>query len=233
MNESQNFNIYLLISKRELVISVFSTNNKNIYQQKILLEKNNEILNLNELDSFLSNNIFKIEKVLKSFVKSVSIILDLDDFLNIELSIKQNNYENFIKLQNLDYILKEAKDDCKGTIDNRKIIHMLINGYKIDGKHYSLLPLNHKCNSFSIDLEFICLPNIIIKDLEKVLKKYQISLSHITNASYVKKFLTADEDNIFLTTTKLAEGLNPNEVILIDRNDEKKGFFERFFNFFN
>ena len=45
--------------------------------------------------------------------------------------------------------------------------------------------------------------------------------------------VTRGKNNLFLISTKIAEGLNPNEVILIDKNDENKGFFERFFNFFS
>jgi len=233
MNESQNFKIYLLVSTNELVISVYSEGNEKIYQKKLILEKDIKVLDFKLLDEFLSSNIFKIEKILKSFIKNIFIILDLDIFLSINLSIKQSNYQNNLKLQNLDYILKEAKDDCKRTFEQRKIIHMIINSYQIDGKKYSLFPQNQKCNNFSVDLEFICLSNSIVKDLEKILKKYQISLSHIACANYVKKFLTNDENNLFLISTKIAEGLNPNEVILIDKNDENKGFFERFFNFFS
>ena len=233
MNENQNFKTYLSISTNEFIISVYSESNINIYQKNLILEKDNKFLDLKLLDEFLSNNIFKIEKILKRFVKDVSIIIDLDNFLSINLSIKQSNYQSKLKLQNLDYILKEAKDDCKRTIEQRRIIHMIINTYIIDGNHYSLFPQDKKCNNFSIDLEFICLSNLIIKDLEKILKKYQIALSHITCANYVKKFSTNDEKDLFLISTKVIEGLNPNEVILIDKNDEKKGFFERFFNFFS
>ena len=88
--------------------------------------------------------------------------------------------------------------------------------------------------SFSVDLEFICLSNEIIKNLEKILIKYQISLGQIVNASYIREFLTNEEsENIFLMTKKILSGYNSNEVILVNKSNKNQGFFEKFFNFFN
>ena len=52
-------------------------------------------------------------KKLKSFVEKIDIILDLDIFFPVEISIKNNNYEDYIDLKNLNYLLYEAKEVCK------------------------------------------------------------------------------------------------------------------------
>ena len=76
--------------------------------------------------------------------------------------------------------------------------------------------------------------NEIIKNLEEILNKYQISLSQIVDADYVREFLNnKDNENIFLMTKKILSGYNPNEVLLVNKSNKNKGFFEKFFNFFS
>ena len=140
----------------------------------------------------------------------------------------------FFHLLCLNYLLYEAKENCKKTIDDKRIIHLIIRNYKIDSQNYESLPKDTSYKSFSVDLEFICLSNEIIKKLERILNKYEISLDQIVNASYVSEFLTNEEnDNIFLMTKKILRGYNSNEVSLVNKSTKNQGFFEKFFNFFN
>ena len=110
---------------------------------------------------------------------------------------------------------------------------MLIKNYNVNGKNYFTFPNNINCNNYSLGLEFICISDDIIKSLEAILKKYHISLNRILSANYVQQFFSPDDYNIFSISKKIIDGLNPNEVILLEKTDKNKGFFERFFNFFS
>ena len=103
----------------------------------------------------------------------------------------------------------------------------------IDNKSYTSLPKNVKCNIFSLDTEFICLSKNLIVNIEKILKKYHISLNQILSASYVEKFKDNTDNTIFTTASRIISGHNSNEVLLIGKIIKKQGFFEKFFNFFN
>ena len=94
-------------------------------------------------------------------------------------------------------------------------------------------PKDSKCDFFSIDISFICLSYKYLKNLEKILKKYQISTNHILNSNYVKSFLTDKTENIFEMSIKIINGYNQNEVLIVPKERINQGFFERFFNFFN
>ena len=83
------------------------------------------------------------------------------------------------------------------TIEGNKIIHMLIESYKLDNNSYSYLPTNLKCNSFSLDIRFINLSEKFIKDLEKVLKNYQISVNQFISAEYVRRFSNNEDFDLF------------------------------------
>ena len=61
------------------------------------------------------------------------------------LSVKNNNNGNLITPSSLTYSLQEAKDQCLKTLGKNRIVHMLIDKYKIDNQSYFSLPENIKC----------------------------------------------------------------------------------------
>ena len=233
MDEFSNYVTYLYISPSKFIITVYTSLSKRVYYEELTIKDQSDNKNFEKLDQFLNHNIFKIEKKLKSFVEKIDIILDLDIFFPVEISIKNNNYKDYIDLKNLNYLLYEAKEVCKKTIDQKKIIHMIINNYQIDNKIYSSLPDNIKCSSYSLDLKLICISNSLIREIEIILKKYHISLNQLLSGSYIKNFFLNDERDIFLMAKKMIDGHNPNEVILKDKSKKNQGFFEKFFNFFS
>ncbi len=235
MSSDFDFSTYLFLSKNKIIISVYKENDfEKVYEKELIINEQFKHINYQELDKFLNENIFRIEKILDNFVKKITIIFDIDEFFFVELSIKKKDSDNLIDLKSLNYLLYEAKENCKKTIDDKRIIHLIIRNYKIDSQNYESLPKDTSYKSFSVDLEFICLSNEIIKKLERILNKYEISLDQIVNASYVSEFLTNEEnDNIFLMTKKILRVYNSNEVSLVNKSTKNQGFFEKFFNFFN
>ena len=233
MDNISNYETYLFISFKKLIISVNTDSDKEIYHEELFINEDLRLQNFVKLDYFLNKNIFKIEKKLKNFVEKITIIIDLDIFFPVEISVKKNNYNDYINLKNLNHLLYEAKETCKKTIYQKKIIHMLINNYQINDKSYSFLPKDIKCQSYSLDLKLICIPENFVRDLEVILKKYHISINHILSASYLKNFSSSEELGIFSLAKKMINGLNPNEVVFKDKTLKNQGFFEKFFNFFN
>ena len=186
MSENIDFETYLFISSKKLIISVNTNLGEKVYHKEFYFNGDNKEINFDKLDFFLSENIFMIEKKLKNFINKALLILDSKDFFPIEISVKKKNYEKLISIQNLNYLLNEAKDYCKKTMDNKKIIHMIINNYKVDEKSFLFLPEGKRCNNFSIDIKFLCISNDFLKNFENILKKYQISLSQVVCADYIK-----------------------------------------------
>ncbi len=233
MDDNLDFETYLIISSKKLVISVNTSLNKKIYEKELIIEDDLDNFNFDKLIFFLDENIFKIEKKLKNFVKKISIILDLDCLFSIDISIKKKNYENEVNVRALKHILHEVKDDCKKTRSGKEILHMTIENYCFDGKNYSYLPDNIKCQNFSLDIKFLCISTKMIKNLEKILKQYQISINRVVSAEYIASFLNDDEKDIFSMTKEIIDGYNPNEVMMVNKTTKNQGFFEKFFNFFN
>ena len=233
MSDNLSYETYLFVSSNKFVITVISESNENMYKEKLNFENYNSRINFDKLDYFLETNIFKIEKKLNNFVKKIFIILDLDVFIPIAIGLKKNNYGNNIDLNSLSHILYDAKNYCKKTINEKKIIHIIIDNYRYNDENYSFFQKDIKCDNFCLDIRFICLSIDLIHQLEKVLKKYQISLTQTLSSKYINSFLSDGNKDVFLMAKKIIKGHNPNEVMLVDRTLKNQGFFERFFNFFN
>ena len=229
-----NFETYLFLNKKKLVICVINKKSlETIYSEQLIFNDDYYKFNFEKINEFLEKNIFKVEKILNNFVKNIYIILDSDEFFSVKLSIKKNNNGNYINSNSLLHPLNDLKNFFQSNFDDKKIINMLVENYLIDNKNYFSLPKNLKCNFFSLDVEFICLSKNIIKDLEIVLKKYHIMISQILSASYIESFIDEDQQNIFTTASRIKSGLNENEVLLVSKTHKNKGFFEKFFDFFN
>jgi hypothetical protein len=227
------FETCLFLSSNKLAIGVYEKQNlKKIYYKETLNDQGLDHVKHEFLSNFLDKNIFEIEKNFKDFVERINLILESNEFLTINISIKENNYDEIITKDKLIHLLNEAKNVCKKTIGDRKVTHMLIDNYFIDGKSYSTFPNNFKCDLFSLDLRFICLKNNYIQNLEKILKKYQISINRILNMNYIESFMHEDKGGLFKKSMQIIEGYNENEVSIVPKLHKNKGFFERFFNFF-
>ncbi len=234
MIREADFQTYLYLNNTQYIIYVTDNKtNEKIYSEKLAIEENSTELKFRKMDEFLDSNILKIEKKLDSFIKDIYVILDSKEFHSIKLSIKKNNNGNLINSEALIHPLSDLKNLCQSNLLNKKIIHFFIEKYVIDNKFYTSLPENVKCNTFSLDTEFICLSKNLIENIEKILKKYHISINQILSAGYLEKFKDNTDNTIFTTASRIIAGHNSNEVLLTNKINKKQGFFERFFNFFN
>ena len=234
MTNKVDFRTYLYLNHNQFIIYVAEIlTNEKIYSEKLEIEENSTELKFSKLKEFLDVNIFKIEKKLNNFIEDIYVILDTKEFHSIKLSIKKDNNGNLLNSKTLIHPLNDLKNLCQSNLQNKKIVHFLIEKYLIDNEFYKTLPENINCNIFSLDTEFICLSKNLIENIEKILKKYHISLNQILSASYLEKFKDNTDNNIFTTASRIISGHNNNEVLLIGKINKKQGFFERFFNFFN
>ena len=63
--------------------------------------------------------------------------------------------------------------------------------------------------------------------------QFELLLYENISANYINNFITNNDEDVFLMTKKIINGHNPNEVKLVNKTRENKGFFEKFFNFLN
>ena len=87
MIENSDFETFLYISKTKYQIFVYDKNNlKNLYNEEV--ECSDEI-ELNILSKFLDDHIYKIEKMIKNFIRNIILIIEDDKVLDIGISLKK------------------------------------------------------------------------------------------------------------------------------------------------
>jgi len=231
---TEELETYLYISPSEFAIYLLNTRElKNLYENKLNLKKEDNKINLIILNEFLENNIFKIEKLIGSFVKNLNLIIENDQVMKINLCVQKKNYEQSFNEKNLQNLLIEANDLFKENYQEYKIMHMVINKYIIDGNYYPKFLSNLKSKQFSLEIEFSTISNDLIIKIEEVLKKYQIKLVKHLSKIYLKNLFNSEEIKLSVQAHKILKGYNDNEVLVVSKKTKIQGFFEKFFQLFS
>ncbi len=224
---------YLSISPNKFGIYLFDPNDKkNIYKEELFNDENISFINSNTLKNFLDKNIFKIEKLSGKFIENIFIVLEDKQILNTHLGIKRKNYNSSISQAHLENLLTEAKDLFRENYQNEKIMHMIVKKYLINDKSHLSFDDNLDGGSLGLEIQFKSISNSIINDLNKILENYHIKIIKCLDGSYVKTFFDKDFE-LPEMCNKVVSGYNKNEVIFVQKNLKKLGFFEKFFQLFS
>ena len=233
MDNLKKIKFFLLIRSQQLVLSALKENNEILFNRKLLLDNLDLEESFGELEKFLEDNIFELEKKFDYYIKDINLVIDSKEFITIDVSTIYNfsNLENKIdgSLSNLTNI----RDNVLKNMNDYNLIHMIINKFIIDKKEYSTIPNDNSYNNIFLEISFICLKKEISQKLQKIFSKYEIYIKNISYFSYVNLFKKCDTDEIFALTNKLINGYNPKEVSFIQKPPENIGFFEKFFKLFN
>ena len=85
----------------------------------------------------------------------------------------------------------------------------------------------------SVEVNFISISNILIKEISNVLEKYQIEIDSFFDTKYIKNFFGEEPLELSIIAYKIQSGQNQNEIRLVPKSPKKKGFFEKFFQLFS
>ena len=130
MIEELRIEAYLTISKKKFEIYLLDKQKlKNIYKQALYFKNDTNLIDYNLLSSFLDKNIFKIEKIIGSFLKNINLIIENNQILSFPIGIKKQTYGEKINKRYLESALAELKDLFKENYQNNKIIHFIVNKY--------------------------------------------------------------------------------------------------------
>ena len=234
MTKELSFETYLSISQKKFSIYLLDKKNlKNIYKEEVHLENGSNLINYNLLKSFLDKNIFKIEKLIGSFLRGIVVIIENDQILNFSIGIKKKNYGEKINKHYLESSLAELKDLFKENHQNNKIIHFVINKYLIDGVDQTSFDVEIDGDYMCVEANFISAPNILVKEISNLLKKYQIKVDRLFDKKYIRDFFDEEYLDISIVAFKIQSGHNQNEITLVPKSQKKRGFFEKFFQLFS
>jgi len=102
--------------------------------------------------------------------------------------------------------------------------------------NFLLNNVNNSNDYLFLEVNFISIPNNFTFNFDKLLENHQIKIKRYMSCNYIKSFFDIESKEsieLFVTANKLNEGLNKNEVQLVSKSKENKGFFEKFFQLFS
>ena len=231
---TENLETYLYISSSTLRIYLYEKKKfLNLYEEELNFINKTENLNFEILSKFLDDNIFKIEKLIGRFITNIYLVIENKKIFNARFCIKKKNYDKIISKKYLENTLTEAKDLFKENYQDKKILHILVNNYSINGKNYSYFSENLQGDELFLELQFIYISNSFSLLFEKVLEKFQIRIIQYLDGYYIKNFFEDDDIHLTEMISKIKDGYNENEIRLVPKNKKKSGFFESFFQLFS
>ena len=234
MIEEPDFETFLYISENQYTIFVDDKkNSKNLYKQEFKIDDKINPDDLSYLPKFLDENIYRIEKLVGNFIKDITLIIENDKILNTDIGIKKKDTEQLQNQDNIKNYLMEVKDLFKENYQDQVIMHMLIN----DSDENSIKNLSHDSYTneeyLYLSVKFISISNNLTSVFEKLLEKHQIQVNQYMSGEYIQSFFGSDISELSIMASKLKNGLNKNEITLVSKNTENKGFFEKFFQLFS
>ena len=108
-------------------------------------------------------------------------------------------------------------------------MHMIV----VDNENNFLLNNNINNDYLFLEVNFISISNNFTFYFDKLLESHQIKISRYMSYKYIKSYIGQDVNELSIMAHKLNNGLNKNEVQLVSKSLEKRGFFEKFFQLFS
>jgi len=234
MNDELEIETILSVTSKEFKIYLYDNKNKAIlYKNNLEFENLNQNIDLNYLLRFLEENVFKIEKLSARFIKNISLIIESNKSLKSTISLKKKNDQEIINKEKIEMLLVEANDLIKENYQNKKILHILIKEFLVDKKNYPITQKGLSGEYFTLEIEFILLPNNFILEVDKIFQKFHIRVRKYFDGYYLKNLFGENEIEIPHMIYKLRTGYNQNEVVFAPKYQKKLGFFEKFFQLFS
>lgn len=233
MTNQDLFRSFFSVSNKEISIYVKNINSDEIvFFKKEKIDNNHSHLYNDRLQNFFVEKIDEIEEQIKLFVDNISLIIESENIVSIQFSLKQKIENKVTSLDELKSLLLVGQEEILKYNQNLLIIHFLVDLINIDGKIVETIEDQLVKKFMCIDLRFICINQNTVDEFKNLFKKKQIFLEKIFSAEYLKEFMTNNE-NIINSIDKVERGINKLEVSLVPKKSIKKGFFERFFDYFS
>ena len=138
-----------------------------------------------------------------------------------------------IQQKDIKHLIQDAKQQISRSYPEKYIVHIIVKKYIVNDIDYTFVPMDIDCNKISIEIKFICFPKNLIKKIELLFYNFQITIEKIICSNYAKSFIDdSDTKNLCQIGHKLKNGFNKQEVVIVPKKLEKKGFFEKLFHLF-
>ena len=217
--ESKNFEVYLDFGSSKIRAGAITKNStlKNFhYEGEFFSDYKN-------LESKIDKIIENIESDTKEYLDNINLMIDSPEMLSINLSLSKKFDKSKLKKEDIQFLIKDAKQQILRNYSEQSIIHIIIKNYKINNVDYTFLPTDINCNLLSIDIIFICLPKKIIDNIKKIFFKFDVSINQIFCSSYARSVNYKDNFASIENISFIDVGFNRTSITHYNKN--KISFF--------
>ena len=227
-SEEINYTIFS-VKENEIQISVLENSEKIIFNKKIEFRENYEDF-LNDNINFFEQSIKELEKKIGYLLKSVNIILPQKNFLEINLSIKENVRDGIVSKKNIENVLFNLKNQISENNQNYYINNIRINHFKVADIIYDNFNSIPECKDYIIDITFSCLSDKFKNFYKTFFLNFEMTVSKIFSTNNLSLYEDDNSPDHTLLAAKLLHDGHANDVYLVEKDNDKKGFFENLFN---
>ena len=104
-------------------------------------------------------------------------------------------------------------------------MHFVVSRCLIDGINYTSFDEEIDGKDMCIEVSFISISNILIKDITNELEKYQIKIDRLFEKKYIKNLFEGEHLDLSLIAFKIQSGHNQSEITLVPKSKKKKRLF--------
>ena len=225
--------IFYYENKNEMSLVVFDKVANEVFSDTKKFFENKDNLIESKID-FLEKSIFKVEKKFNIFVNTINLIIDKEYFTEINISTKNYKNHEIISKENVEYLLSDLKRYVHENNQNSILTFIKINNFKVKGnifENFSLIPITR---DYSIEVKFKFLLKQINQKLKTKFSNIEIDINKIYSSDMLDLSSANSAYDICISAANhyfFSEDLL--EVSLVKEVERKKGFFERFFEFFD
>ena len=174
-----DFETIIDFGTQNLKLSIFNVNNEIVYSSKQQIINNSE----KSLDTLIRD----AEKYLSTHIDNIIVLYDSSKFYSLDISIKKVFDQDMSIKSIYDNLIEEAHYLISQNNYRDQIVHLVVNNIIVDNnKKLENIIEEIKIKSLILEIKFICLSKILIKDINTKFKKYNLKISNLYCASYVK-----------------------------------------------
>ena len=232
MSFDKKIESFIYLGKNKISISVFSEKNKFIFKKHLLIQKNYLDLD-NNVCEFIEKTILEFESKNQIFIKKTNIIIDKDNFLEINISTKNKINNRLITKEDIEYLIFDLKKVVADNNTNFSITNIKIKNFKVDGKNYKTFEEIPPGDTLSLEVTFESIKKDLQIEIKNFLSNLEVDISKYFSTNYLEQDKFNEKIDECAAAVRSIYDYDQNEVFLIVKNKEKRGFFEKIFHFFS
>ena len=185
--KKNNYLTVIDFGSSELRLGVFDNHSSKLFFETKDISKND---NYEEYSKSINTLVREAEKKISTHLENITVLYDNSEICTVDLSIKKKIDQKSIFKDVCSSLILEAEQLIKNFYTNKKVIHIIINKYIINGKVFLKIPPEtpNDLSSVILDIKFICLPYNKFNNVCEIFKKNNLNVLNFFLSSLVKSF---------------------------------------------